>query len=347
MKKIFLSELKPGMVLQNPVYTPDNQKILLSYGTKLNDFMIKKLVAMGIREVDIADPYTVFISPKDQMAISLKEAYYKIIKKYSPDKAESNLSDIMVAIANEVKATVDKICENEEILDFCIQMKICLDGRLFNHSVMTSVFSGLIAGTLGMQDTMYPIMVGALLHNIGYLEMPFLIGHKNMNSQEELLWKEHPVYGYYIAIQHNIPRSIAELILHYKENWDGSGFPNKLKGEAIPAGSRIISICSTVSSHIHFDNMQPYESMEYIYGGSNFYFDKQIVNAFVSNITLYPLGALVRLTTGEVGIIANVRQNRGPRPIINVYYNRFNKPLSQPKTVDLGKERTVFISEVL
>jgi hypothetical protein len=93
--------------------------------------------------------------------------------------------------------------------------------------------------------------------------------------------------------------------------------------------------------------MQPYEAMEYLYGGSNIYFDKNIVDAFVKNITLYPLGSLVRHTTGEVGIISNVRQNKGPRPIVNVFYNRFNKPLSQPHIVDLGKERTVFISEVL
>jgi hypothetical protein len=87
--------------------------------------------------------------------------------------------------------------------------------------------------------------------------------------------------------------------------------------------------------------------MEYLYGGSKIFFDPKIVDTFISNITLYPLGALVRLTTDEVGIISNVRSNRGPRPIVTVYFNRFNKPLSQPTKIDLGKERTIFIKEIL
>lgn len=58
-----------------------------------------------------------------------------------------------------------------------------------------------------------------------------------------------------------------------------------------------------VSHHIHFEHMQPYESMEYLYCGSNIFFDPKIVDTFISTITLYPLGALVRLTTDEVGII--------------------------------------------
>jgi HD-GYP domain-containing protein (c-di-GMP phosphodiesterase class II) len=168
-----------------------------------------------------------------------------------------------------------------------------------------------------------------------------------LNNQEQLLWKEHPVYGYYSAIQQNISRDIAKIILHHHENWDGSGYPNQLAGEEIPLGARIVNVCSTVSSQIYFEQIQPYEALEYIYCGSSIFFDKQIVDAFVGNITLYPLGAIVRLTTGEVGIISNVRKNYGPRPVVSVFYNRFHKPLSQPDVIDLGRERTVFISEIL
>jgi HD-GYP domain-containing protein (c-di-GMP phosphodiesterase class II) len=335
------------MVLARPVYSPDNQQILLSYGTKLKDSSIQKLISVGVKEVDIADQYTIFVDPVVQMEKILKENYFKEITRYSSENPEGNLCDEMVTIARMVKSTVNTICKKEEILNFCVQMKIQKDNRLFSYAILTSVFSGLVAGALGLFDDMYNIMVGGLLHNIGCLEMPFLIGVKNLKGQEELLWKEHPVYGYYFTIQNNIPRPIAEIILHHHENWDGSGYPKKLKEEEIPLGARIVSVCSTVSSFMYFDNVQPYEAMEYLYCSSNIFFDKKIVDAFVNNITLYPLGSLVRLTSGEVGIVSNVRQNKGPRPIVNVYYNRFNKPLSEPHIIDMGKERTIFISEVL
>jgi len=347
MNKVMISEVKPGMVLQKPVYTLDKQQILLTYGTKLNEGMIRNLSAAGIKEVYIADPYTLFVLPVNQMAIYLKESYNQTIMKYSSERPEGNLCDEMVKIAKIVKKTSEKICEDVDLLNFCIQMKIVEDGRLFKESVLTSVFSGLIAGAMELNNQIYNIMVGGLLHNIGCMEMPFLIGVKNRQGQEQLLWKEHPVYGYYFAMQQNISRDIAKIILHHHESWDGTGYPNQLKGEEIPLGARIVNVCGEVSSQMYFDKLQPYEAMEYIYCGSNTFFDKKIVDTFVSNITLYPLGSMVRLTTGEVGIVANVRKNYGPRPIVNVFYNRFNKPLSDTSFVDLGKERTIFIKEIL
>jgi len=347
MHKIRISELKAGMVLGKPIYSQESQQILLSYGTKLNEGLIKKLSTTGIKEVVIADPYTLFVKPVNQMTNYLKETYTKTIIKYSSDAAEGNLCDAMVSISKMVKKTSEKICADEELLNFCIQMKILEDGRLFSASVLSSVFSGLVAGAMGLYNDMYDIMVGGLLHNIGCLEMPFLIGIKNKKGQDELLWREHTVYGYYFALQQNISRDIAKIILHHHENWDGSGYPKQLKGEEIPLGARIVNVCGAVSSQMYFDHLQPHEAMEYIYCGSNIFFDKKIVDTFVSNITLYPLGSMVRLTTGEVGIISNVRKNYGPRPVVFVFYNRFNKPLSEPKVVDLGTERTVFIKEIL
>lgn len=62
-----------------------------------------------------------------------------------------------------------------------------------------------------------------------------------------------------------------------------------------------------------------------------------------------PLGARIVAicSTGEIGIITNIRKNYGARPIVNVHYNSFYKPLSQPKVVDLGEQRTIFIEEIL
>lgn len=56
---------------------------------------------------------------------------------------------------------------------------------------------------------------------------------------------------------------------------------------------------------------------------------------------------MVRLSTKEVGIVANIRKNEGSRPIIKVYYNRVNRPITEDKIIDLGKERNIFVEEIL
>ena len=190
-------------------------------------------------------------------------------------------------------------------------------------------------------------MVGGLLHDSGCLEMTFLIGRKNKSEQEQRLWREHPTYGYYFAIQNELPREIATIIQHHEEHVDGSGYPKQLKGDEIPLGARIVGICSSITESIIYEGMKPYEALEIIYGTSGIYFDAKLVNLFLGSIALYPMGALVRLTTGEIGVITNIRKNHGPRPVVNVHYNSFFKPLSQPKIVDLGEQRTVFIEEIL
>lgn len=346
MYKIRIAEAKPGMILANSIHSPVDNHLLLSYGTVLKDSMIKSLVSLGIKDFVVTDRFSLIIKPVDQMATILKANYNQVINKYSSNHLEANICDAMISIASLVKNTVNRICENETILEFCLQMKILNNSQLYNYSILTSVFSGLIAGAMNLYN-IYDIMVGGLLHDIGCLEMQVLIGKKDLKGQNELLWKEHPTYGYYSALQQNIPRSIAEIILHHQEKWDGTGYPKQLKGNEISLGSRIVNVSSTISGQIKYDKMQPYESMEYLYCGSNIFFDKKVVDAFVTNITLYPLGAFVRLSTGEVGIISNVRKNRGPRPVISVHYNRFGKPISEPKIIDLGNERTIFISEVL
>ncbi|MCM1161195.1 MAG: hypothetical protein NC412_08225 [Roseburia sp.] len=88
-------------------------------------------------------------------------------------------------------------------------------------------------------------------------------------------------------------------------------------------------------------------AIEEIYGTSGILFNSKVVQAFVNNIPVYPLGVMVRLSNKEVGIVANIRKNQGPRPIVKVFFNRMNRPITETKIVDLSKERTIFIEEIL
>lgn len=138
-----------------------------------------------------------------------------------------------------------------------------------------------------------------------------------------------------------------EIIQNHEERYDGSGYPHQLAGDKIPLGARIVAICANVTENIVYNHMKPYEAWEIIYGTSGIYFDAQLVKLFVASIALYPMGALVRLSTGEVGVIVNIRKNLGARPVVKVFYNSFHKPLSSPQLIDLGVHRTVFVEEIL
>lgn len=347
MSELRLSEVKPGMKLEQAVVMPDG-KTLLSSGTILSISNIDKLQEFGIKVINVADRYTHLITPTDKMQTQLVEDFIRILRRIAPNSPEANKSDEVVKVANILEHIIPKIAKNEAVLEFMVELRIIDKIKLYEHSVHTAVLAGLVAGSMGLDiENILCAVTGGLLHNIGVAEMPTLLNISQMTPQQENLWKEHPTYGYYFAIQKNIPRVIANCIQYHHERYDGSGYPKGIKGEEIPVLARIVKICSKYSAAVTYQDISPYMAVEEIYGASGIYYDPEVVKAFVNNIPIYPLGVMVRLSTKEVGIVSNIRKNEGPRPIVKVYYNRVNRPITEDKVIDLGVERTIFIEEIL
>ena len=346
MSLISVIRLKPGMVLEQAVY--HGEHCLLKAGTALSIRNIRKLHELNIVEVEVADPNTLFVSPSDKMAEDLVEDFIRILRNTSPKQPEANKNDNVVKVAQVLEQLIKKVAQSDEILAFLVELRIINKVKLYDHSVYTAVLSGLVAGCMGLStDQILVAVIGGLLHNIGVAEMPTLTYEDKFNEQQEKLWKEHPTYGYYFALQKNIPRVVAECILYHHERWDGSGYPKGIANEEIPLIARIVNVCAQYSSSVTYMNIPPYMAIEELYGTSGIYYDPEVVKAFVNNIPIYPLGVMVRLSTKEVGIVSNIRANEGPRPIVKIYYNRVNRPITEDKIVDLGKERTIFIEEIL
>lgn len=348
MYQIGVQEAKIGMVLVAPVIDEESQKLLVKEGQILNQNIIKKLIDWKVPLISVADLHSLQINPIDKMQVTLRDSYSDAIALYSSRQIAGNKRDDIPQIIKKMERIIENICKEEKILNYCLEMRMVRERNLYEKAVHTSVFAGLLAGAYGCRmEMMQNVMVGGLLHDSGCLEMTFLIGKQNKTSQEELLWKEHPTYGYYFAIQNELSREMAEIIQYHEERFDGSGYPKQLKGDAIPLGARIVAICANITENIIYNGMKPYEALEVIYGTSGIYFDAKLVNVFLGSIALYPMGALVRLSTGEVGVITNIRKNPGARPVVSVYYNSVNRPLSAPKIIDLGAQRTIFIEEIL
>ena len=250
MYQVSLGELRVGMVLAEPVFSGDGQ-LLLKEGQVLNRAMIQKLVERRILRISIADIYSLQINPIDQMQVVLEEAYHAAISKYSSPQQVGNKRDDIPQIVKRMYEVIAQISKDEMILTYCLQMRMVKERNLFQKAVETSVFSGLLAGVCGCTlDQLTDIMLGGLLHDAGCLEMAFLIGKPDKTPQEELLWKEHPTYGYYFAIQNNLSRKVAEIIEYHEERYDGSGYPDNLKGEDIPFGARVMRVADTFSALI-------------------------------------------------------------------------------------------------
>ena len=348
MGKMKIKAVKPGMQLEQSIYQPGSDMCLLKAGTILSNRNVEQIKAIGIEMVDILDPDTILITPMDKMEESLVEDFIHVLREFSPLQPEANKNDHVVEVASQLEQLIRKIARNEEVLKTLVELRIINKVRLYDHAIYTAVLSGLVAGCMNLPlDEMVVVLISALLHNMGVAEMPNLVRLDKRNAAEEALWQEHPTYGYYFALQKNIPRVIASCIQNHHERYNGSGYPKGAKGEEIPLGARIIGVCERYAAAITFMDIPPYLAVEELYGASGMYYDPKVVDTFVNNIPIYPLGVMVRLSTKEVGIVSNIRQNDGPRPLVKIYYNRVNRSVTEERIVDLGMERTIFIEEIL
>lgn len=88
------------------------------------------------------------------------------------------------------------------------------------------------------------ILRGARLHDIGKIAIPDAILHKtsSLNDSEWTVMRQHPRLGYRFIEPFPFLRTAAEVVLHHHERFDGTGYPQGLKGEQIPRGARLFSL---------------------------------------------------------------------------------------------------------
>jgi diguanylate cyclase (GGDEF)-like protein/putative nucleotidyltransferase with HDIG domain len=118
------------------------------------------------------------------------------------------------------------------------------DPSTANHSETVSALAAAIAAELGLDEpTVDQLALGGLLHDIGKIGIPdsLLQAPRALTAIEFEAIQAHPALGYSLLEGLGIA-PIDEWILHHHENWDGTGYPDKLAGEEIPLGARIIRV---------------------------------------------------------------------------------------------------------
>ena len=178
-------------------------------------------------------------------------------------------------------------------------------------------------------NDLYELGFCALLHDIGKMSVPIEIISKpsKLTFEEFEIVKQHPAKGAEFFLKHNLAnRRICAGVLTHHEKFDGTGYPNGLRGEDIPLFGRIISIADVYDA---LTSVRPYrqpssppEAIEYIMGSSGNAFDLVLVEAFLKKVSPYPIGSCVKLTNGQIAIIVQQNERHPLRPVIRL----FNQP---------------------
>lgn len=123
-----------------------------------------------------------------------------------------------------------------------------------DHGILVSNLAVLLSKELGMDEEFCYMMAQAgMVHDIGKLKLgKYLYGRsKDTLVIEEMKYvRMHPTIGFNILKDYGYEDIILESVYHHHENYDGTGYPNNLKGESIPYGARILRTCDVFAALI-------------------------------------------------------------------------------------------------
>ena len=120
------------------------------------------------------------------------------------------------------------------------------DGQTFGHSQRVGEMCEAVARLMHMSDEdCNTIRVAGILHDLGKIAIPdsILLKPGKLTPEEYEIIKTHPTEGAQILAEHPEQKDVAEIVMHHHERWDGVGYPDKLKSDQIPIGSRIVNAC--------------------------------------------------------------------------------------------------------
>jgi putative nucleotidyltransferase with HDIG domain len=159
------------------------------------------------------------------------------------------------------------------------------------HEDRTSYIAANIAINMELPFAFVELVKDAAqLHDIGKIAIKENILNKQRLTRAEIIMIQgHTIHGEEIIARLNLHPDICEMIRHHHENWDGTGYPDKLKGEEIPIGARIIRIADTyesMTSNRSYRKSRPHkEVMQIMEKESGTCFDPDIFETFKETMT--------------------------------------------------------------
>ena len=219
------------------------------------------------------------------------------------------------------------------------------DDYTYMHSVAVCALMIALSRQLGLDDdkTREAGLAG-LLHDIGKMAVDLDILNKpgKLTDAEFISVKEHPAAGHRMLLEANGVGEIAlDVCLHHHEKMDGSGYPDRLSGDQISLYARMGAVCDVydaiTSNRPYKQGWCPAESLHKMSEWSKGHFDEAVFQAFVMSIGIYPVGTLVRLQSGRLGVVIEQQVGKSlMSPKVRVFFSTKSSTYITPELLDLA-----------
>lgn len=187
------------------------------------------------------------------------------------------------------------------------------------------------------------LALAGLLHDIGIFAVPqeLLTKTGRLSAEERRLIEQHPRMGADVITRLGTDHAwLADVVLQAHERGRGQGYPHRLKGREINELAQIIGLVdifdALVSPRPYRRRLLPHEAVRELLTTERTAFPREIMKALVEQLSVYPLGTRVRLSSGEEGVVVRITARYPSRPVLRVMDAENASTSEPPRLIDLS-----------
>lgn len=193
------------------------------------------------------------------------------------------------------------------------------------HALNVAVIALLMGRVFGFTaDEMLDLGVGALLHDVGKLDLPDRLHRADLrlSSAEQAAYREHVALGLAHGRRMGLREGAMAVLAQHHEMADGSGFPARLSLDRMAVAARIVALINRYDNlcnpALPAQALTPHEALSLIFAQSRTKFDATMLNAFIRMMGVYPPGSLVQLTDDRFATVVSCNSSRPLKPRVLV-----------------------------
>ena len=213
----------------------------------------------------------------------------------------------------------------------------------YDHAVDVSVHLMVFGKFLGLPSaTIEQLGLAGLMQDIGKVDIPAEVLNKpeKLNDEEYALVQSHVASSLEMLIGHpGFTTTVLEIVASHHERADGSGYPRRLKGEKICFNGELAglvdSYCAMTRTRAYGAAISSQRALEALIRMRGSKFREPVVDQFIQCLGLYPIGSLVELNSGEVGVVIQQNLVRRLKPRLLIVLAADKKIEPHPLTLDL------------